>query len=250
VLKGLRASLEYYRIAEDNVITTYPNVQYIVNNVPSRVTRDSSGNITVVDNTVTNLLGLKTSGFDGQLNYIMDTPIGTVSIGVLGTIIEHLKKQVTFGQPFLEYDQFVASGGAAKTKGSANLVWRRGNLRAGWTTTFVDSYEEYEAPSDPAYGPVANPAGTVAYTVALGSNRVASQVYHNVFAAYTFGQPRTYKDKHSFLDYVDSGATLNVGVNDLFNTVPPYDPFYAPYYFSPFGSILLRTYQISLTLPF
>jgi iron complex outermembrane receptor protein len=249
-LKGLRASLEYYRIVEDNVITTYPNVQYIVNNVPSRVTRDSGGNITFVDNTVTNLLGLKTNGFDAQLNYITNTPIGSISIGVLGSIVEHLQKQTTVGQPFLEYDQFVFSGGVPKSKGSANLVWNRGNLRAGWTTTYVDSYSQLDSPGDPVYGPVANPTLNINYTRAAGSNRVPSQIYHNIFVAYTFGKTRMSQDKHSILDYLDSGTTLNVGVDDLFNTVPPFDPAYLPYYFSPFGPILLRTYQVSLNLPF
>jgi iron complex outermembrane receptor protein len=250
-LKGFRASLDYYRIIEDNVITTYPNVQYIVNNVPSRVTRNpATGLITVVDNTNTNLLGLRTSGFDTQLNYITDTPIGTISISLLGTIIEHLKKQTTVGQPFLEYNQYVASGGTAKSKGSASLVWKRGNLRAGWTTTYVDSYMEDLAPGDPAYGPVANPAGSVQYTVALGHDRVSSQVYHNVFAAYTFGQEKPYRLKHHLRDYIADGATLSVGIDDLFNTPPPFDPFFSPYYFSPFGSVLLRTYTINLSLPF
>jgi outer membrane receptor protein involved in Fe transport len=74
-LSGLNMSLDYYDINIDNVITTV-SAQDIVTrcangnqDLCSRVTRDSSNNITRIVSTYVNLANYKTDGVDAELSY-------------------------------------------------------------------------------------------------------------------------------------------------------------------------------------
>jgi len=43
-----------------------------------------------------------------------------------------------------------------------------------------------------------------------------------------------------------SNLTVQVGIKNLFNTLPPFDAYYNPYYYSPYGDPRLRDYRISI----
>ena len=69
-------------------------------------------------------------------------------------------------------------------------------------------------------------------------------MYHNSFVTYVFG----HSPKLRYL----AGTTIQVGINNVFNTAPPFDAnsSLAPFYYSPYGSVLLRTYLVKIKRDF
>jgi outer membrane receptor protein involved in Fe transport len=43
-----------------------------------------------------------------------------------------------------------------------------------------------------------------------------------------------------------SGWTVQVGVKNVFNTLPPFDAYYGPYYYSPYGDPRLRDLWVGI----
>jgi outer membrane receptor protein involved in Fe transport len=241
LLKGLRFDLEFFQIKEFNVITGQ-SAQFFVNNeseYANRITRDqSTGLITLVDTSSVNLYELETEGYDVSLEYRKSTSFGNFDLYALGTVQEHYKQQVSLSEPFLEYVGFPGDGGPAKVKANATLTWQRGHWELGWTTEFFGSYSQVGAPGNPNDG-----QGTY-YTAAQGSNSIPSQTIHNVFASYTFGK---ISDKHGkVLQNLASNWTVQVGVKNVFNTLPPFDAYYQPYFYSPYGDPRLRDLWVSI----
>ena len=115
----------------------------------------------------------------------------------------------------------------------------------GWRTVYYHGYNQAGAPGDPVYNGAANPTLITTTTLPQGGSTVPEQVYHNVFASYNFRS--TARFRH-MLDNV----TVQLGINDLFNTAPPFDAYagYAPYYYSPFGPHGLRSYILKVRKPF
>lgn len=242
-LKGVRLDLEYFYIKETDVISSLTG-QVIVNDpsLASHVTRDpATGLITLIDGSLMNLLYFDTSGWDVSGSYRKATPAGTFTFNAMVTFVDHYRKKIAPGTPELEYAGYPSFGGPVKTRGNATLAWSRNGLRLGWTTRYFSSYGQYGAPGSPYYtSPTIAPF--TLYTLAQGSNSVPSQMYHDVFASYTFGDA----GRNRYL----SGLVLQLKVTDVFNKVPPFDAYYGPNYFSPPGDYRLRAYQVSLTKRF
>jgi outer membrane receptor protein involved in Fe transport len=238
LLKGLRLDFEFFQIKEFNVISSPPNDQFVVNNYPSRITRDpTTGVITLVDNSYINLYELETEGYDLSLDYRKATPFGTFDLYAIGTVQEHYKQQLSLNQPLLEYVGFPSEGGPEKIKENTTLTWSYGHWTLGWTTLFFGAYNQYGAPGDP------NGTSTH-WTVPQGGNTIPSQLVHDIVASYAFGN---ISDKHGkILQSLASRWTVQVGVKNLFNTAPPFDAFYGPYYYSPYGDPRLRDLWVSI----
>jgi hypothetical protein len=47
-------------------------------------------------------------------------------------------------------------------------------------------------------------------------------------------------------------VTVQLGIDDVFNTPPPFDAYssIAPFYYSPYGSVLLRSYVVKIKKEF
>jgi hypothetical protein len=161
----------------------------------------------------------------------------------MGTLVEHQKKQLTFGGPLMEYVDYVASGGPLKLMGNATVTWEWKKMALGWSARYYHSYKVYGSPGDPYYQtPTTVPL--VLYTNAQGSYRIPPQVYNDMFARYSFGENTGHLGKWSH------NLTIQFGVKNVLNHVPPFDAYYGPYYFSPFGDARLRGYWISITKGF
>jgi outer membrane receptor protein involved in Fe transport len=79
------------------------------------------------------------------------------------------------------------------------------------------------------------------------------QVYHELFASYTFGRDATRKERQhptGWSDRLLADLTIQISVKNILNTLPPLDPVFSPYYASPYGDLRLRDYSISLRKAF
>jgi len=236
-LKGLRMDLEYYQITQPNYITT-PAPQQVVSNpaYTLRVTRDpTSGRITVVDVIYLNATQFKTNGWDVKIDYRKPTSFGTFDLYALGTVIAHDERQYTIDGPSLDYAGYPNDAGEGKIKANLAFSWEYRGWTLGWSATYYGSYTQSNAPGSPSYlqyGPNSY------YTDAQGGYTIPSQTYHTIFGSYAFGK----KSPISPL----SNLTIQFGIKNLFNTLPPFDAFYSPYYYSPYGDPRLRDYWVSV----
>ena len=78
-------------------------------------------------------------------------------------------------------------------------------------------------------------------------------MYHDLFASYAFGPRKSVSGSQlstlgsKFL----SGLTVQAGVRNIFNKIPPFDSYYlGTYYESPYGDLRLRTYWLSVKKAF
>ena len=254
-LQGLRVNAEYYRIKQHDAIGGL-SAQTLVNlesTFPGRVKRDSAGKITQVDMSLMNLYKRETEGWDLSADYTLKTGIGTFNLAAVESIILHLKNQYSPTLPESDAVNFPSEGGAVKYKSNATLTWERQNWTAGWTTRYFSDYKQYGAAGGPRSTQSLSGAQDTTYIRAQGSDTIPSQTYHDLFVGYNFGKSPT--DAGSKLKALGNkllvGLTVQVGVRNVFNKVPPFDYFYSgTYYESPYGDLRLRTYWLSVKKAF
>jgi iron complex outermembrane recepter protein len=248
-LKGFRFNLEYYKIDEEDLIFSPANIQSLVSTpaYADNLTRDPVTNlITFANFRFSNVAEAYTDGWDVNVDYRKKTALGTFNLHAGATIVAHLKKPNAPGAPLLDYVGYVNSGGVNKVKGNVALSWYLGShWTVGWRTVYYDGYKQAGAPGDPVYNGAINPTPITTSLLPQGRTTIPEQIYHNVFASYKFGEAQSTR-------HVLRGVTIQVGINDLFNTAPPFDAnsSYAPYYYSPFGPHTLRSYILKIRKAF
>lgn len=256
---GLRLNAEYYKIEQFDAVTQ-PSLQVVVDNeaiLPGRVTRNSSGVITLVDVSFVNLYHLETEGWDLSADYSLKTGAGRFSLHAVESIMLHLKTQ--FSKTLPEYDAAgfaPTENGGPKHKSNVTLTWDWRKWTAGWTTRYFGSYKQFGAAGGPSSLQFTNGAvdrRARDYVGAQGSDTVDSQMYHDLFVGYAFGktayESRTWGAAGSKLM---DGLTVQFGLRNVFNKAAPLDVAYLDtnYALSPFGDIRLRTYWLALKKSF
>ncbi len=249
-LKDVRFNLEYWRIEKMDLIRNVNNVQQLANmgeRAPDgSVQRDSSTNrIELFTFANYNVGDGLTDGWDASIDYRRATPIGVFALRARTTITDHLKLPPAIGFPAMEYLEFPNSGGVNRMKINGSLSWASGrHWRASWSTVHHDGYRQSGAPGDPIYLGVANPTLITTSIGPQGGSTVASQTYHNVNLTYNFGarNPRSYF----------RGLTLQLTVNNVLNTKPPFDAGNnrAPFFYSRYGNVRLRDYVLRVKKDF
>jgi outer membrane receptor protein involved in Fe transport len=244
-LKGLRANLEFYKLVQRDLIFAPASIQSLVSTpaYADNLTRDPVTKLVTFANfRYTNAAEAYTDGWDVSADYRRKVGPATFNLHAGATIVEHLKRPNAPGGPLLEYVGYVNSGGVNKVKGNAVLSCYLGShWTFGWRSVYYNGYKQAGAPGDPVYNGAANPTPITTSTLPQGSNTIPYQLYHNVFASYKFREARGSRE-------LLAGVTVQVGINDLFNTAPPFDAnaSYAPYYYSPFGPHGLRSYIVKI----
>jgi len=254
LLKGLRLNLQYFEITQPNYIVTAPALQIVADpSLSSRVTRDPAdplipNRITFVDTRILNANKYVTAGWDFSVDYEKPTPVGTFGFYAAGTVTEKDQRQLSLNGPALEFVNFAAEGGATRTKANASLTWEHRQWVLGWTTTYYSSYRQFQTPGSPLSILLGGP--NPAYTAAQGGvPAIPSQVYHDFVASYAF-DPTSAEGSSGWGAQLLSGTKVQLGVRNIFNTVPPFDASFLPYYYSPFGDARLRSYRISIQKSF
>lgn len=263
LLKGLRFNAEYYRIEQDNYIATLTAQQMVTfeKSFPGRVTRNAAGTITLVDISSANLYKRETEGWDLSADYTRKTGIGAFNVGVVGTVIQHLKNQYSLTVPENDAVHFPSEGGAAKYKGSVSLGWESRNWTAGWSARYFGDYKQQGAAGGPSATQRAATGTTDAgrlpsttYTLPQGGNTIPSQIYHDLFVGYAFGDKQKTESLSrlsKFGSKLLSGVTVQLGVRNVFDKIPPFDVYYSTnYYLSPYGDTRLRSYWLTLKKAF
>jgi outer membrane receptor protein involved in Fe transport len=259
-LKGLRLDAEFSETKQFNLILQ-PGIQFFVSNeslYPNLVVRDqASGLVSTVYNQWINVAEAKQDAWTFTLDYPWRTAIGSFELTASETIQEHNSQQIAPGTLPLEYVGFPNSGGVAKTKATGSLRWSWRNWVAAWTTVYYGAYKQVGAPGDPeAYASAleTNTPYTIStfYLLPQGGDTIPGQIYHNLYLSYTFRKEtlnptsRIGRWADAFMD----GIKVSFGVNNVFNTLPAFDAYYAPFYASPFGDTKLRNYQFQIRKSF
>ncbi|HNP37443.1 MAG TPA: TonB-dependent receptor [Woeseiaceae bacterium] len=240
-LPDLRVNVQWYRLTEKNVPIT-PSLQQIVDaeaQFPDRVARDEPvpgdpygvGVITVVDASLLNGAKLETEGFDFLIDYRWDTASGgTFSWSAAATLITEFKRQTSLNGPFEEIANQVAAGGPLELRGNTTFMWQNDDWNLGWTINYYGAYDQYDL------------NGVDLYVQAQGADRVPSQIYHTAFASYSFPSSR---------EGVFSGVSVQAGIKNVFDKLPPYDAYYSNNgFYSPFGDARLRSFWLSASKSF
>lgn len=249
-LKDLRLNLEYWRIDKLALIRNVNNVQQLAN-MGDRAPAGS-----VQRNAATKVIELftfanynvgdgMTDGWDASIDYRKATPIGLFAFRGRTTITDHLKLPPAISYPAIEYRDFPNSGGVNRSRVNGTVSWSSGrHWRASWTTNYTGGYKQAGAPGDPIYLGVANPTLVTTSTGPQDGTTVASQTYHNVNVTYNFGA----RPEHSYF----RGLSVQLTVNNVFDTEPPFDAGNnrAPFFYSRYGNVRLRDYVVRVKKDF
>lgn len=240
-LQGLRLNLEHYKITQPDYITN-PGPQAIVNSpgFANRVTRDPlSGLITFVDATTINAVVYQTSGWDASADYEKATSAGDFSFHVGGTRIDHERRQLAIGDPSIDFVDAPGEGGEGKIKANAALNWNFRNWTLGWASTYFGSYRQFGAPG----GPLSQQYGDffTSVTDAQGGLRVPSQLVHDFYASYVFNDVSAGRASGLL-----TNLTIQLGIKNVFNKLPPFDAHFPPNYYSAYGDPRLRQYRLTI----
>lgn len=246
-LQGLRLDLEHYSITQPNFITT-PSAQQVLDDpaLASRVTRDpTTGRVTLIDMSYLNANQYKTGGWDLRADYSRDTGVGMFGLHAAATWVSYDLRQFSIGSAFLEYAGYPNDGGETKLKSNASFDWAYHGWRVAWSATYYSSYRQEFSPGSPTA--VQFPSGNVFVLAAQGSNSIPSQIYHDLFVSYVFDRGG---HGNRAVNAALSDLTVQLGIRNVFNTLPPFDASFYPYYFSPYGDARLRDYRVTLKKSF
>ena len=249
-LKDLRFNVEYWRIEKMNLIRNVNNVQQLANmgdRAPAgSVERDSTTNrIELFTFAYYNVGDGVTDGWDISADYRKATPIGAFGFRARATITDHLKLPPAISFAPVDYVGFVNSDGVNRGKATGSISWFSGrHWRASWTTTYQTGYKQRNSRGDPNYLGNANAVLNTLYTAPQGGDTVASQSYHNVSLGYNFGA----RHERSYL----RGLSVQFTVNNVFDTLPPFDTgrIPTPFFYSRYGNVRLRDYIIRVKKDF
>ncbi|WP_438480483.1 TonB-dependent receptor domain-containing protein [Oleiharenicola lentus] len=253
-LKGLRFNAEYYKIEQFDKIATL-GAQDILNDeniYPDRVTRGADGRVTLVNVSSVNLFKLETEGVDLSASYHWKTSRGTFDLQGLGTVILHEKRKDALTTPVLDYVGHVANGGPGKIKANATLNWEHRGWSLSWSSQYYDSYAQYGIAGGPYSTRYQGGLIYDYYIKQQGAETIPSQTYHTFVAGYNFGHQKVASGSRlaSMASWLLNDLKVQVGVRNVFNTLPHIDIYYTNSYTSPYGDPRLRTYWINLKKAF
>ena len=251
--KGLRISIDYAKVTKHDAIIT-PTAATLIPNAdsfPGRVVRGTPnagqtvGPIVFIDNTAINAPELMTASYNVRADYTVGSTFGQWDFSAVATSWQHYKQQSIIGGPLSEginNPNFTTNGTGltlAKIKGNMTLDWTRGPFAAGWLTRYVGPYLLGSRYGIGGAFPV---QGTV-------NGEVSSQIYHDAYVGYRLGKTAI---GSAWWKRALAETSLQVGVRNLFNKIPPYDELGAQQfqYYSAYGDIRLRSYYITLKKSF
>ena len=148
-LPGLRASINYWRLQEENRIAN-PSLQAIIafpDIFPGRVTRNpGTGAIQSVINTPANFGALRADGFDIAVAYAFTTQIGKFTPSVDWVLTTKYDAAITPGAPLVDRLSLASDldAWAPRHKAVLSLDWQKGRYSARAAGRYVGSYLDYQ----------------------------------------------------------------------------------------------------------
>jgi iron complex outermembrane receptor protein len=161
--------------------------------------------------------GVHVEAADLSFEYILpETAVGRFTVGTTGTYLEHFLFAALPGAPFYEFSGYstntqTEAGSFAKYSFYSTLEWKLHQWEAVLGNSFMSSMTDVGSAAPLTYAPanylLAHPAVPVNYYTSW-----------DLQFAYTFGKAAVPGALSSWL----KGVKLAVGVNNLFNRMPPY----------------------------
>jgi iron complex outermembrane receptor protein len=254
-LSGLRVSLDYTKITKYNDIIVPTAASLIANaaQFPGRVTRgtpnsgQSVGPIVLIDDTNLNAVETWTSYYNLEADYTLRTDsAGTWKLSAMANSWQHYDIQSVIGGAAVEQlgNPYVTPAGVgaglAKFKGDLGLDWKKGPFSAGWLARYVGPYNA---------GALFGLGGANAYEEGTVNGWVSGQIYHDIYLGFKVGKAA---GSASWWRTALSGTSVQVGVKNVFNRVPPYDGAggIAGEWYSLYGDDWLAAYYLRVTKSF
>ncbi|WP_035371593.1 TonB-dependent receptor domain-containing protein [Acinetobacter guillouiae] len=233
MIENLRLSVDYYQIKKTNNITSV-GAQYILDNQDkygNRVKRDANGDVTSIDTTVFNALGLKTKGIDTNLSYAFDSAVGNTSLNLGYTYVSEYKQQDSVNTPFVD---FVSMGSSndypLKHRANASIYLQPNDTWGfGWAAQYYGSYTIANAIA------ILNQTGKDTQTL-----KINDQIYHDVFAKAKLPLAKSNKL---------NSAEVGFGIQNLFNDYTV-DMSSSKGYLSKYSDVRGRQYYLNLKMSF
>ena len=221
VLDGLRVSVDYTRIEKTDEIGSIPGGivgLFAAEDIfPSRIERlpltpedaalgYTGGEVIGIDFSLINLASSRVEAYDLQINYEWETDSGALfNAYVVGTYQESLETALLSSIP--RVDRVGFSDGPLQKRANFGLDWIGGAWSAGWNAQYYDSYI--------VYGSSATDATIELEVVRQGTVNIPSQLYHDVYVAYDFG------NSSRFVGELLRNADIRLGIQNIFDKAPP-----------------------------
>ena len=239
-IDGLRLTADWTRIVKENAITSLSSINAddvadLILNRPDRISRGGIdpadgfdvGPVTQIDASLINLSEQTIESFDFKVNYTLETDsYGEFVFDFDGVLLDKFESQLTPSSPLEETS---GTRSPLDFRATASLAWLYDNWAVQWSSQYYDDYKINDA------GEV-NPSQGGAY--------VDSQIYHDLFVSYAF------PDNSTVLAGALRNLRVEVGVNNVLNTTPPFDASDILRGISPFGDNRLARYTVSLRKSF
>lgn len=249
-LPGLRMSVDWTRISKtDNITEPDPfDLLAYEDLFPGRIVRGpvpagdpyGVGPIIRIDGSAINIAKAELESIDGSLDYTRETGFGRLDFFAQATVARHFRTRLLPSSPEVEHvglatSQSIVAGGTGypvRLRGNAGVVLSRGSVKLGWSVRYIDDYR-----IDATF------LGSSILLAQGNEGRVDEQWYHDCFVSYDFD--------HGAFDSrpwgrLLAGTELRIGVQNVFNTEPPFDASNATTYYSGYGDPRLAAYTISL----
>lgn len=151
LIPGLQLSLTQWSVVE-TAVTQSVDPQVLVDNessFPSRVIRDSTGQIVEVDDTEVNFGSIDVAGLDYQLVYTHVLGGGTASIDLGATETYHYRQSlVPGGQPVESVSQAEDDNDwAPRWKGTVGVGWASSSIGVHLDSRYTGAYTDYNSTS-------------------------------------------------------------------------------------------------------
>ncbi|MGH8320962.1 MAG: TonB-dependent receptor domain-containing protein, partial [Gammaproteobacteria bacterium] len=223
---GLNLNLDYYKISLENTIQPLSGQAildgcYTSGNLAdcSRIVRGPAGAIKILNDSVTNIGGTKTDGFDLGGSYALpSTSAGEFRVGLDATYIRNY--QLILPNPSggatvaqlagVERGGTVFPFGVPRWKARTSLQWTLGNWRAEWDMRYISALTEPCSDSSDGsansltnLGLCSNP--NVANNT-LSTNHLGQTIYHDAQVSYNLDPAK---------------LTFTFGIRNMFNKEPP-----------------------------
>jgi iron complex outermembrane recepter protein len=225
-IPGFNLNMDYYRIELENSIQPLSGQAiltgcYVSGDLAdcSRIVRGPAGAITILNDSVTNIGGTRTDGFDIGATYMLpSTSAGDFKIGLDGTYTRHYELDLPNpggGQLVTELAGVERGGtvfpfGVPRWKARTSLQWTAGNWSAEWDMRYISALTEPcsdsfdgSSKSLTALGLCSNPNTT---NNSLSTNHLGQTIYHDVQVGY---------------NYDPAKMTFTFGIRNMFNKEPP-----------------------------
>ena len=234
-LQQLRISFDWTRIEKRNNISSISLDQFSLSRedeLPGVITRSTDpatfngfgvGPIVEFNAGLINATRASSESYDIAASYLFDLEwLGGFELYANATRLVHNERQLV---PAGTVDDVVGINLSPSWQGNASLTWRWRSFSATWATRYLDAVWV-----DLNRG----------FNALVGSDRLPSETYHDLAIRYDFDRGAR---------PVANGGSVQLGIKNIFDTKPRFDPSSGNLY-DYLGSPMLETYYFSLTTRF